>query len=276
MSFSFFVPLLTYPDPTPRSQFGRALDLAATLQGKIHAAVVEVDVPPVTDPMLTLVTQTAEIAEQAEAASRQMAAELSAAVQRQAERLALPISVETVRTRVEYAGRRLAEVARTHDYSLLCLSDSDDHRDLAESVLFESGGPAILFPDEGPAHLEAVGIAWDNSRAASRALRDALPILTLAARVIIFSATFDKQIDTKSIAKAQAFLEQHGVIAEAKTVATSSDLSLADSLQDAALANDCGLLVMGAFGHSRLREFILGGATRSILRARKLPILMSH
>lgn len=276
MTLSFFFPVLTYPDPTPTGQVARALDLAATLGGEIHATIAEVDLPPISDPMLSLLATAETLEAEGERASRQTAAELNTTIRHQAGRVALPVSVDAIWSREVRVGARLAQRARTHDYTLLCLSDCASHRDLAEGILFESGGPAIVFPDEGPSHLAAVAIAWDNSRAAARALRDALPILALAERVIVLSAHFDKDVDAAGIANVIAFLKRHGIDASAQGTSTGAGRSVGESLQNTALANDCGLMVAGAFGHSRLREFVLGGVTRSILEARRLPVLMSH
>ena len=271
------LPLLTYPDASTVAALPRALGLAATLNAEVTAIVHEVDIPPITEPLANLVLDVEAMSKAAETLSRDRGAELTRAVRQQAERIALPLEVETFRGD-RLSGERIASRARTYDLTiLLCEKDSPDHALLQEEVLFRSGGPVVVLPpEEGSFHLNKIAVAWDGTRAAARALRDALGVLREARRVVVLTATEEKAILAASVAEVLAFLKAHEIVAEHRDVPFSGNSAIGDVLQQAALDEDAGLLVMGAYGHSRMREFIMGGATKSVLRAPRLPLLMSH
>ena len=166
---------------------------------------------------------------------------------------------------------------------LLVLGQDDpesDHAGLLEAVLFDSGRPVLAIPFAG--QFKSIGkrvlVGWNASREASRAVHDALPLLAKAESACVFLANPKRGLGAhgeepgSDIAR---HLARHGLKVEvAKAVA--------DDVADSALllnhASDMGadLLVMGAYGHSRLREFILGGVTRSLLREMTVPVLLSH
>lgn len=142
-----------------------------------------------------------------------------------------------------------------------------------EAALFDSGRP-VLLPGKGldalPAH---VAVAWNGSREASHAVSFALPLLASAKTVTILTGQ-----DKKDGAKASdlaAHLASHGVMAKTWTF-TPDDTPVAGSLIAEAKKAGANLLVMGAYGHSRLRELVLGGATRAALKQSDLPLLLAH
>jgi nucleotide-binding universal stress UspA family protein len=119
-------------------------------------------------------------------------------------------------------------------------------------------------------------VAWDFSQPASRAAADALPILQKAKRVELLTVTNEKPIPGKRTAADLAKnLAYHGVDVAIETV-DASGRSIGDVLGAYVDVHQTDLLVMGAYGHSRVREFILGGATKSILSRPPIPILLSH
>jgi nucleotide-binding universal stress UspA family protein len=133
-----------------------------------------------------------------------------------------------------------------------------------------------VFPEgEATSHLASAAVAWDGGRAAARAVRDAVPILSAVKHVTILCATDDKTIAPASVGSVQNYLRHHGIAAKAYLF-SRADNPIGEALQEEAIEAGAGLLVMGAYGHSRLREFVLGGATRTVLGNRRLPILMSH
>jgi nucleotide-binding universal stress UspA family protein len=276
MNFRILLPLLTYPDVTPLTGLPGALSLAATLEAEVAAIILEVDIPPITEPLANLVIDVKAMSDAAETLSRARVVELAQAVRQQADAIALPMSIETFRTQ-RLSGELIASRARTYDLTvLLSLPDSPDHALLEEEVLFRSGGPVVVLPvEDGLVDLKTVAIAWDGSRAAARALRDSLSVLTRAERVVVITADAEKSIAVDSVAQVIAFLGAHEVGVTHRAVPTA-DGAIGDVLQQAALDEGAGLLVMGAYGHSRMREFVLGGATKSVLRSPRLPILMSH
>jgi len=277
MAFDFIVPISTFPDATPKAGLRRALDLAATLGGKVTALVHEVDVPPLHNFLTEMVLDVSVMAAEAEATSRARGAALSGELGQLAAFFRLPFTARTVRCRTELAPVEIARAARTCDYTLLVLDPhSAEQAAMAEGVIFGAGGPAILFPPvDVPAHLLTVVIAWDGSRAAARAVRDAMPVLRLARHVSV--ATFEEEDKpaAATVVEVQRFLGGHGIEARHVT-GTPGAAPLGEVIQDLALGEDAGLLVMGAYGHTRMREFVLGGATRSVLAGVRLPVLMSH
>jgi nucleotide-binding universal stress UspA family protein len=277
MSFDFFLPLLTYPDPTPAVGLLRAIDFAATLGGRLAVRAHVVDIPPIANPLARAVVDYQSLAAAAEASSKERASDLVERIKHLAHRFELPVTVDTFRARPETLGSYLTTAARTHDVTLSVIeSECGGHLEAAEALLFGSGGPVVLFPGmEVPTHLQTVVVAWDGGRAAARAVRDALPVLRHARQVAVLTATEDKPIDPASLAALVAYLNGHG-IAVAHHDTGCKGRSIGEALQEDAVEHDAGLLVMGAYGHNRLREFVLGGATRTVLTNLRLPVLMSH
>jgi nucleotide-binding universal stress UspA family protein len=166
---------------------------------------------------------------------------------------------------------------------LLVLGQDDPESDsagLLEAVVFDSGRPVLAIPFAGT--FKTIGkrvlVGWNASREASRALHDALPLIANAETVTFFLANPTRGLDghgEEPGADIARHMVRHGLKVEVAKV-------IANDLPDSALllnhASDMGadLLVMGAYGHSRLREFILGGMTRSLLREMTVPVLLSH
>ncbi len=170
--------------------------------------------------------------------------------------------------------------ARLRDVVVLPNAAGDTYvdDDVTEDVLFESGLPAILVPDVGKSAfaLESVMVAWDCTRPAARALADSMPLLKKAGAVHVVSVTDDKSFPlSHDTGELLAHLSRHGVKAQAHGVARGDD-GIGEALIREALRLGANLMVMGGYGHSRFRQFVLGGATRTILKACPLPVLMSH
>ncbi len=275
MPLTFFLPLISYPDPTPKAGLLRAFDMAATLGGAVTALVHEVVIPDIHSALAGTLINVSGMIAAAEARSRDTAKDLIDEVNHLANRFQLQITVRSVRTRPEYVADSIAQEARTFDYSLLVPSIGSD-RSIEEAVLFRSGGPVWVFPEgEATSHLASAAIAWDGGRAAARAVRDALPILAKVKQATILHAIDDKVIEPKSVDALGDFLGHHGITTEPRPLTRGKE-PIGEALQAAALENGAGLLVMGAYGHTRIQEFVLGGATRTVLVNRRLPILMSH
>jgi nucleotide-binding universal stress UspA family protein len=149
---------------------------------------------------------------------------------------------------------------------------------LIEGALFGSGRPVIIVPHTHtrPMVLDRIMVCWDGSRPASRAIGDAVPLLERAKsiEIVVVTGERDKSGEITGT-NMKRHLARHGITTEIKRVAAGNV-----GVQGAILtyAADCGadFIVMGAYGHSRLREFILGGVTRSILKSMPVPVLMSH
>jgi len=149
---------------------------------------------------------------------------------------------------------------------------------LIEGALFGSGRPVIVVPQTQtkPITLDKVMVCWDGSRPAARAIGDAVSLFerAKAIEIVVVTGERDKSGEITG-ANMKRHLARHGINVDIKRIAAGS----AD-VQTAILAHaaDTGadFIVMGGYGHSRLREFILGGVTRSILKAMPVPVLMSH
>lgn len=150
---------------------------------------------------------------------------------------------------------------------------------VAESVLFDADAPLLMLPPDvsmaTPA--QSIMVAWDESPTALRATRLAMPFLQQAARVNVALVDPSKESPDRSDpggAFAQ-FLARHGVKCEV-AVMTRTENSIAETLGQRAQEMGCDMIVMGAYGHSRLREAIFGGTTRTMLEKAGLPVLFAH
>ena len=178
----------------------------------------------------------------------------------------------------------IGAIARCSDLIVASQTDAEwpgsHSHDIAERLITESGRPVLLIPNAG--HFEKIGnrvlLAWNSTREAARATFDALPFLKLAEEVIVISVNADQDpAGTGTVATADicATLARHSVKCTAlNRQGTSTDAGR--TLLAVAADRNCDLLVMGCYGHSRLREFVLGGATRTVLASMPIPVLMSH
>ena len=175
-------------------------------------------------------------------------------------------------------------VGRSADLVVVSATNPDEitgvERDFVEQVVMAVGRPVIVLPAKGDAKisLNEIVVGWDGGREAARAAFDALPLLKTAAKVRV--VRIDPQKDPAlrgSVAGADLAesLARHGIKAEAQGYPTDG-LDEGQALMRCAEDNGAGLIVMGAYGHSRLAEFIFGGATRFVLTRMTKPVLMSH
>ena len=179
----------------------------------------------------------------------------------------------------------LATQARYADFVVVSqalhgLSASGRGYDLAEEVVVASGSPTIVVPYAGTFDkaVERVVIAWNGSRESSRAVRDAMPILRAVDEVTVFSVNPDHDHlpgDHLPGADIADHLARHGVKTDVGH-SIASDIDVGDAILNAVSDHAADLLVMGAYGHTRLREFVFGGATRHILRHMTAPTLLTH
>ncbi len=147
-----------------------------------------------------------------------------------------------------------------------------------EGVLFDSGRPTIFVPfiQTAALKLDRVMVAWDGSRAATRAIGDAMPFLEKAKQVeVVVIGNKPPKSDEVSGADLGQHLARHGMKVVVKRI-TSPDIDVPSTILSYAADSSTDMIVMGGYGHSRLREFVLGGATRGILESMTVPVLMSH
>ena len=178
------------------------------------------------------------------------------------------------------AATRFAEIGRRFDLVVVGQAQreggpADDL--LIEGALFESGRPLVIVPyiQRRGITLERVLACWDGSRTAARAIGDAMPFLERAKAVDVVIVAEERKSEEMTGANMSAHLVRHGVAASVKRIA-KGDIAIQDALLSYAADSGADLMVMGGYGHSRLREFILGGVTRGILASMTVPVLMSH
>jgi nucleotide-binding universal stress UspA family protein len=278
MTTQILVPLHTFPDGNSTNIARHAARIAQHLQGSVHALFLNADFPPVGNPLANLILDTAALVGDARRKSRENGAVLLKAMQAEMEKSgASPLC-----THVDYYPTELADtvsdIARYHDLTILGIGDHDAAlRGTAEEVIFAAGRPILLVPEDlEPGAYDHVAIAWDGSRVASRAVADAWPFLKRAKTVSILSVTDEKPLAHGDAGSRLAdYFRRHGLDARLSELATE-DRPIGETLQSHALAAGAGLLVMGGFGHSRMREFVLGGATAGVLRKLEMPVLISH
>lgn len=173
----------------------------------------------------------------------------------------------------------VAEHARLHDITVTGCTTGGvlSERAMAEYLLFDSGRPVLVVP---PAHnapyaADLTVIAWDNTRAAARALGDAKPLFDKG-QAILLTIDGDKQLQGDIGPDARSSILARRTIAVRNAAADRGDRMIGNALQDEAQALGADLLVMGGYGHSRLHRMVLGSATSGILDRLRMPILMSH
>lgn len=196
----------------------------------------------------------------------------------------LPHDFHLVDARSPVIADEVTATGRSADLVLVSATNPDEitgvERDFVEQVVMGVGRPVIVLPAQGDASisLKDIVIGWDGGREAARAAFDALPLFKKAEKVRV--VRIDPQKDPSlrgSVAGADLAqsLARHGIKAEAQGYPTDG-LDEGQALMRCAEDCGAGLIVMGAYGHSRLAEFIFGGATRFVLTRMTRPVLMSH
>ena len=216
---------------------------------------------------------------------RQRAAERAAAAiaifEAEARHANIAYDSKTIEDMPAEAAASIGAAARIYDLSVVLQPEAErDTFDNSTSteVLFQAGGPVLFVPHifRGSLKAKRIGICWDGSRLAGRALRDAKPLLAQADALVTIA------INEAQVTPAEASapkLVQHMARAGLPTTLielTAARSDIEPSILSLAADENLDLLVMGAYGHSRLQEGILGGVTREMLRTMTVPTLMSH
>lgn len=278
MKLQAFLPLITYPDPNSDPVAANATALAAFLGADLHAAAFNVDIPNVSNALSRLLMKLPELIRDTEAQSRANGDHLLALVKAEAGERAVPVTTSSSTAGPAFLGQVAASEARYFDLAIVGWeAGSDTSRATAEAVVFGSGRPTLLLPVSASVRpVRHAAIAWDGSRVAARAVADAAPFLQRAQRTTVLTVVDEKPLEDKDIARRlAASLGKRGIAAEAVSI-HAEDCPIGISLQEHALKHGADLLVMGAYGHSAVRDFILGGATEDILADLRLPVLFSH
>jgi len=252
--------------------------LARHLQADLSAVVHVVDYPSIYNPLARSILDAPGLVSQAKAAGRAHGQSLVGALRQRAEGSGLSIRSSEAECLSGSFGGVVAELARYSDITVFGIGPGDGTiQGTAEAVLFGSGRPILLIPEANePAAPDRVLIAWDGSRAAARAVADALGILSRAESVVVLTVADEKPLPQGDIGRHLVnYLASHGVRAEGVNTSRRGR-GIGGILQEQAKRLGSTLLVMGGFGHSRVRDFVLGGATRTVLSQPQMPVFLSH
>jgi len=272
-----YLPLTTYPEAVEDRSIEAAVRFAATIDCSLEVRALAVSVPRVSSGLGDLLIDMPGLARAMEERSRSECGRVISLV-RQAAGTGLQAQCATREVPLSDALTLLTAESRFFDLTIIPWSaDTGATNSLTEAVVFGSGRPAILIPPaDQPRPINHIAIAWDGSRVAARALGDALPLLEEGARISVLTVRGEKPLSSTSAAADLAFwLGKRGYEASAAEIPLAGR-KISDALQEAALAEGCQLLAMGGFGHSRLRDFVLGGATQGVMANLRLPVLLSH
>lgn len=271
----------TYAEPTSMPTIELAVRFASAVGCPLAGLATHVDIRVPDNWLAEKLLNVSELAAIEEAKSYDFAA---AAVKRLASAAAgAGIQHEGIiaRAALHGVGQRVARYARTRDVCLLQVGDRmDSERSVAEEVIFGSGRPVLVFhPERAPlptGPLKRVAIAWDHSRCSARAVAEAIPLLRKAQDVRIVTAIGEKASATPGLGSDLVrHLRLHGISASVdeidgrhRTIGASIDAYCDEHTPE--------LLVMGAYGSSRVKEFILGGATEHTLNRVRVATFLCH
>ncbi len=255
-----------------------AIDLAQRLGAHVDAVALAID--PIV-PGFVVAPLPIEVIERA----RQQALEAakSAVDGFDAKARSVGVSCEARIQEILMGGVPEAFVAGCRTTDLVVVGQDDpDHpepmRDtMIEAALFDGAATVLIVPyvHTKPLALDRVTIAWDGGRAAARAVHMALPFLEKATKITVLMIGKASSTPGEPGADLAVWLSRHGLDVKIECI-EAPDISVADALLDHAADKSVDLLVMGGYGHSRVREFLLGGATRGILASMTVPVLMAH
>lgn len=270
----------SYPEPVTPEAIDQAVRFAGTVGGELSALAVQVDLRGpnswLADHMLGLSGMCAEQEKKSLGYCEDLVRHFSDALANQNRKS----QAQIVQADMYRVGELLADHARTRDLCLVPIVERQgDERSVAQSVIFGSGRPAVVYHPGANLKLQGLStivIAWDGSRAAARAMADALPLLLKARQVRLVTVLNEKPDTRVGLSKdALRHLEAHGVQAVAEEIA-SEGRKAGEAITEYAISHKSDLVVMGAYGRSRLREFVLGGATEYMLGDLRVPLFLSR
>jgi nucleotide-binding universal stress UspA family protein len=278
MTLQILVPIHTYPDGNVGNLALHAAIIARQLNADVHAVVLNADFQRISSPLGNVLLDVPALIGGAKAKCRERGAAVVLAMETAMGPLGIPLRTTHTECFPFAAGDIVSSLGRYHDFILVGIGKSDaTPQATAEAAVFGSGRPTLLVPEDAvPTQYQHVMIAWDGSRVATRAVADAREFLRLAKTVTIAVVTDEKTLPEENPGlKLVDYFNRNGINSTVALV-ESQGRPIARALQDHALEIGADMMVMGAFGHSRMRDFVMGGATTGILRDLKLPVLFSH
>lgn len=269
--------LTPYPAPTSIAAIDYACALAKLFEAKLNVSSSRMAIRA--PPNWIVGAMMSSMARELEAITNTTTQALEFHAAHQAELSGITLKLSHVAEHWPGGLKDNAWLGRMSDLCVLGLSpDGTEPRLYVEDWLFGSGRPCILYPDNSTQSFSAqnVLICWDFSRSAARTVSDALPFLHNAQRirVAVFRGEKDIPVDDPATPLVD-FLSGHGIKVDTQDVEIGKR-TIGQAIREHADATETNLIIMGAFGHSRLQEFVLGGATRELLNKSTIPLLMSH
>ena len=273
-----FLPLVGEPDDRAIAAIAKCVVVAGDLAARIEALAVEEDVS--VRPTVALLAS-----DDRDASGLVRSATDARGLLRAFDAAAVRFGVRNVQDLRRLAASEiaptLARQARLKDLSLVPVkANSNQSESIVERLLFKSGRPVLLCPEELatelPVALDDILIAWDHSAPAARAIADALPLLQTASSVRIITATDQRSDDELRSGEALVdHLVEHGIKASFETAGIDGS-SVGKVFEAYVRSNRIDLLVMGAYRHSRLNEIIWGGATKTVIGRPPCWVMMSR
>ena len=245
-----------------------------------HIAAIGFAYAPTLPPADTVSAVPFDILDAERETNRKAASDAIARFEEAARLAAVSAEARLVEASVSGATNVFGSIARTFDLSVVGQAEPKSMRDdlMIEGALFDSGRPVLVVPyiQRAGLKLDRVMVCWDGGRNAARAINDAMPFLSRAKAVDVLTITAgkDRSGEIKGVDIVQ-HLARHGLNVELRRI-NAGDVDVANVILSDAADRDADFIVMGGYGHSRLREFVLGGATRGILSSMTVPTLMSH
>jgi nucleotide-binding universal stress UspA family protein len=271
----------SYPEPTSDAAIDAAVDVAALLGAQITALALRLSIPVRSNIIAEHLIGLSDLAREEEARSLAACTHGLDRFKARAESRGVFRGVLLETSEIPNFAQHVAQRARARDLCIVPVGAPLDGQDgVAEALIFHSGRPVLLMRREAKVNAKLAGgvavLAWDGSVPAARAMADALPILRGMRQVRVLTILNEKASATAGLAQdAARHLQAHGVETVIDEVDAQGEF-ISRVLDNYLARTQADLMVMGAYGRSRLREVILGGATEHMLRRAKLPVLMSH
>ena len=255
-----------------------AVSIAAAFEAHVAGVAFVYEPAP---PMLTMGIIPADLLSRLRKDNENAAKAAIATFDAQARRAGLSAETRAVEATFLGASDYFARAARRFDLAVVGQAERDKvapEELIAEAALFDSGRPVVVVPyiQRTGLKLDRVMVCWDAGRNAARAIADAMPFLRRAKAIdVVMIAKASGKDDEMAGADIAQHLARHGLNVEVQRI-FGGETDVAATILSRAANSSADFIVMGGYGHSRLREFILGGATRGILTAMTVPTLLSH
>jgi nucleotide-binding universal stress UspA family protein len=270
----------TYAEPTLPPAIDQAVGFARVCGGRLSAVATHIDIRVPDNWLAERLLGVSRMADVEENKSLEACRASIAHFEEIARKAGVFSEAMIVRAGFDSIGDCIVRHARTRDLTLVAVSNRvGNQRSVAEDAIFGAGRPILVYdPDKGPlptTSLERVSVLWDGSRCAARAVADARHVLAAAREIRIVTIIGEKRaVGSGAAADLIRHLGAHGLSARVEEAAFLG--SIGASIDAHVTDHAPQILVMGAYGASKLKEFVLGGATEHVLGHLRIPAILSH